>query len=229
MAATKKRGTTGATSEDTTTTTPPQGEVAAKQANEASNDDVSVDALANGQLEVNLLDLGVSAEDIAAMCRIDARIEEARRAQQQALDAEPSEPQMTTRAKGKQTMLTEAERQEQYNKLREEELRCKAMQEKLRAQRLQLEKLQAPPPPSPQKEMNGVNPRQQEPPRFCPKFVLVEEISDHSESDGEEPYQRRHQKISPPSEELEEVQWPHRLNPAILPQFDGNQTPNSSS
>ena len=35
---------------------------------------------ADGQLEVNLLDLGVSAEDIAAMRRIDARIEEARRA-----------------------------------------------------------------------------------------------------------------------------------------------------
>jgi len=34
---------------------------------------------------------------------------------------------MTTRAKGKQIMLTEAERQEQYNKLREEELPCKAM------------------------------------------------------------------------------------------------------
>jgi len=33
-------------------------------------------------------------------------------------------------------MLTEAEHQEQYNKLREEELRCKATQEKLRAQRL---------------------------------------------------------------------------------------------
>jgi hypothetical protein len=135
MAATKKRGTTGATSEDTTTTTttPSQGEVAATQANGTTSDGVSVDALADGQLEVNLLDLGVSAEDIAAMRRIDARIEEARRAQQQALEAEPSEPQMTTRAKGKQTMLTEAERQEQYNKLREEELRCKAMQEKLRA------------------------------------------------------------------------------------------------
>ena len=93
MAATKKRGTTGATSEDTTTTT--------TQANGASSDGVSVDALANGQLEVNLLDLGVSAEDIAAMRRIDARIEEARRAQQQALEAEPSVPQMTTRAKGK--------------------------------------------------------------------------------------------------------------------------------
>ena len=153
MAATKKRGTTGATSEDTTTTTttPSQGEAAATQANGASNDGVSVDTLADGQLEVNLLDLGVLAEDIAVMRRIDARIEEARRAQQQALEAEPSEPQMTTRAKGKQTMLTEAERQEQYNKLREEELRCKAMQEKLRAQRLQLEKLQAPPPPPPQK------------------------------------------------------------------------------
>jgi len=67
--------------------------------------------------------------------------------------------------------------------LREEELRCKAMQEKLRAQRLQLEKLQAPPPPPSQKEMIGVNPRQQEPPRFRPKFMPVEEISDHSESD----------------------------------------------
>ena len=124
---------------------------------------------------------------------------------------------MTTRAKGKQTMLTEAERQEQYNKLREEELRCKAMQEKLRAQRLQLEKLQATPPPPPQKEMIGVNLRQQEPPRFCPKLVPVEEISDHSESDAEEHYRRRHQRISPLSEELEEVPWPHRLNPAILP------------
>ena len=109
MAATKKRGTTGATSEDTTTTTkttPSQGEVAATQANGTSSDGVSVDALVDGQLEVNLLDLCVSAEDIVAMRHIDARIEEARRAQQQALEAEPSDPQMTTRAKGKQTMLT---------------------------------------------------------------------------------------------------------------------------
>ena len=90
MAATKKRGTTGATSEDTTTTTttPSQGEVAATQANGTTSDGISVDALADGQLEVNLLDLGVSAEGIAAM----RRIEEARRAQQQALEAEPSEP-----------------------------------------------------------------------------------------------------------------------------------------
>ena len=130
MAATKKRGTTGATSEDTTTTataTPSQGEAAATKANGTSSDGVSIDALADGQLEVNLLDLGISAEDIAAMRHINARIEEARRVQQQALEAGPSEPQVTTRAKGKQTMPPEAERQEQYNKLREEELRCKAL------------------------------------------------------------------------------------------------------
>ena len=83
MAATKKKGTNGATSEDTTTTTttPSQGEVAATQANGTTSDGISVDALADGQLEVNLLDFGVSTEDIAAMRRIDARIEEARRAQ----------------------------------------------------------------------------------------------------------------------------------------------------
>ena len=29
----------------------------------------------------------------------------------------------------------------------------------------------------------------------------------------------------PLSEELEEIQWPHRLNPAVLPQFDGESDP----
>ena len=85
MATTKKKGTTETTSEDTTmttTTTPSQDEAVVTQANGTNSDGVSVDTIADGQLEVNLLDLGVSAEDIAAMCRIDARIEEARRAQQ---------------------------------------------------------------------------------------------------------------------------------------------------
>jgi len=35
-------------------------------------------------------------------------------------------------------MLSEAERQEQYNKLKEKELRCKALQKKLQTQRLLL-------------------------------------------------------------------------------------------
>ena len=72
---------------------------------------------------------------------VDARLEEARRAKRQALQEETTEPQIVTRAKGKEIMLTEAERQEQYNKLQEEELRCKALQEKIRAQRLLLEKM----------------------------------------------------------------------------------------
>jgi hypothetical protein len=63
----------------------------ATQANETSSDAVSVDAVADGQLEVNLLDIDISVEDIAAMRRIDTRTEEARRAQQQAMEAEPSE------------------------------------------------------------------------------------------------------------------------------------------
>ena len=83
------------------------------------------------------------------MRRVDARLEEVWRANRQALQEGAAEPQMITRAKGKETMLTEAERQEQYNKLREEELHCKALQEKLQAQRLLLEKMQAPPPPPP--------------------------------------------------------------------------------
>ena len=86
---------------------------------------------------------------------------------------------MITRAKGKETILTEAEHQEQYNKLREEQLRCKALQEKLRAQWLQLEKMQAPSPP-PQKEMAATNPRQHEPPRVRSRIIPIEEISDRS-------------------------------------------------
>ena len=110
-----------------TTTTPSPDEAAVTQANGTNSDDISVDTIADSQHEVNLLDLGISAEDIAVMRRIDAHLEEARRAQQQALEVGPSERQMITRAKGKDTMLNEPERQEQYNKLREEELRCKAL------------------------------------------------------------------------------------------------------
>ena len=87
MAATKKKVTTGTTSENTTTTTattttPSHDEAAVTQANGINSDDISVDTIADGQHEVNLLDLGISAEDIVAMRRIDARLEEARRAQQ---------------------------------------------------------------------------------------------------------------------------------------------------
>ena len=93
-------------------TTPHCGEAVVMQSNKINSDNISIDTIAEGQHKVNLLDLGISAEDIAAMRRIDARHEEVRRAQQQALQAGPSEPQMVTRAKGKETMLSKAERQE---------------------------------------------------------------------------------------------------------------------
>ena len=130
---------------------------------------------------------------------------------------------MITRAKGKGTMLSEVERQEQYNKLKEEELRCKALQKKLQAQRMLLEKMQA--PPLPPKEMAATNPRQHAPPRVRPMIIPIEKISNRSESEGEEHYRRSYQRRTPLSEELEEIQWPHRLNPAVLPQFDGETDP----
>jgi len=99
---------------------------------------------------------------------------------------------MITRVKGKETMLIEAEHQQQYNKLREEELHCKALQEKLRAQRLLLEKMQAPSPPPP-KEKAATNPRQHELPRVRPRIIPIKEISNRSESDGEEHYRRSYQ------------------------------------
>ena len=98
--AAKKKGDTSAVSADTTMTPPPQDEAAAAKGTGANNNNISVDTIADGRHEVDLLDLVISTEDIAAMRRIDARLEEVRRAQQQALQAGPSEPQMIIRAKG---------------------------------------------------------------------------------------------------------------------------------
>ena len=113
----RKKGDTSTASADamtmTTTMTPPQDEVAAEQGIAANNKDNSVDIVIDGQHEVDLLDLSIPAEDIAAMRRVDACLEEVRRANRQALQEGTTEPHMVTRAKGKETMLTEAERQEQ--------------------------------------------------------------------------------------------------------------------
>jgi len=109
--AAKKKGDSTTTSTDTTTTTTPQDEATPGQEPATGNEDITVEDIAEGQHEVDLLDLGISAEDIAAMRRVDARLEEARRAKIQALQEESAEPQIITRAKGKEIMLTEAERQ----------------------------------------------------------------------------------------------------------------------
>ena len=88
--AVKKKGDTSAASADTTTmttttttmTTPPQDEAAAVQGTGTNSDNSSIDTITDGQHEVDLLDLGISAEDIAAMRRINALLEELQRAQQ---------------------------------------------------------------------------------------------------------------------------------------------------
>jgi hypothetical protein len=81
--AAKKKGDSTTTSTDTTTATTPQDEAAPGQEPANGNEDITV--IAEGQHEVDLLDLGISAEDIVAMRRVDARLKVARRAKIQAL------------------------------------------------------------------------------------------------------------------------------------------------
>jgi len=92
MAAKKKRDATTTSTDTTTTMTPPQDEATPGQDPAAGNEDITVEDIAEGQHEVDLLDLGISTEDIAAMRRVDARLEEARRAKLQALQEETTEP-----------------------------------------------------------------------------------------------------------------------------------------
>ena len=69
--AAKKKGDSTTTSTDTTiTTTPPQDEAAPEQEPATGNEDITVEDIAEGQHKVDLLDLGISAEDITAMRRV---------------------------------------------------------------------------------------------------------------------------------------------------------------
>ena len=72
MAAKKKVDATTTSTDTTTTTTTPQDEAAPRQEPATGNEDIT-----EGQHEVDLLDLGIFAEDIAALRRVDARLEQA--------------------------------------------------------------------------------------------------------------------------------------------------------
>jgi len=93
-------------------------------------EDLKVEDLADGGLEVDLHDLGISAEDIQAMKRIGARLAE-RQLQAQQAQAGTSNAAAAT-AKGKGHQLSAEELEEQLNKLKEQELRCKAMRQTIR-------------------------------------------------------------------------------------------------
>ena len=99
------------------------------------DEDLEVKDLADGNFEVDLHDLGISAEDIQVMKRIDTRLSECLRQTQQA-QAGPSTAPAATRAKGKGHELTAEELEEQLNKLKEQELCYKAMRQAPHPQRL---------------------------------------------------------------------------------------------
>ena len=67
--------------------------------NKEQDEDLEVEDLADGEFEVDLHDLGISAEDIQVMKRIDARLSKRLRHAQQA-QAGTSNAPVATRAKG---------------------------------------------------------------------------------------------------------------------------------
>ena len=99
--------------------------------NEDQDEDIEVEDLTEGEFEVGLHDLGITTEDIQALNRINARLVERLRHAQQA-QAGTSNAPVSTRSKGKGHELTAEEVEEQLNKLKEEELRCKAMRQTIR-------------------------------------------------------------------------------------------------
>ena len=98
--------------------------------NHGHGEDLEVEDLTDGGLEVDLHDLGISVEDIQAMKRIDARLAE-RQLQAQQAQAGTSNAAAAT-AKGKGHQLSAEGMEDQLNKLREQELRCKAMRQAIR-------------------------------------------------------------------------------------------------
>ena len=78
--AVKKKPNTGASEANASTEVPPSTNDALVVTNNGNNEDqgedFEVEDLADGDFQVNLHDLGISAEDIQVMKRIDARLTE---------------------------------------------------------------------------------------------------------------------------------------------------------
>jgi hypothetical protein len=92
---------------------------------------------------------------------------------------------MTMRAKGKGLTLSEAEKEEPYKKLREEELRCQLMQQKLRGQRRMLDQMQAA-----HDAPEGAVPRR----HARPQVIAVKEDPEQSESEDQEEGEYHHRR-----------------------------------
>ena len=156
-----------------------------------------------------------------------------RRAKQQELQAGPSQLQIITRVKGKETMLSEAE----AGIIQQAERGRASLQgaaKEATNTTTAVEKMQAPPPPPP-KETATTNLRQHVPPRVRPTIIPIEENFDRSKSDDEENYQRGYQRRrqhhdlrTPLSEELEEYHGLIDSTRLCCPSSTVNQTPKSS-
>ena len=135
--AAKKKPNTGTSEANASTEAPPSTDNTLVTTNGNDNntedhgEDFEVEDLADRDFKVKLHDLGISTEDIQVMKRIGARLSERLRQAQQA-QAGTSNVPAATRAKGKGQELTAEELEEQLNKLKEEELRCKAMRQAIR-------------------------------------------------------------------------------------------------
>jgi hypothetical protein len=132
---------------------------------------------------------------------------------------------MTIRSKGKGRLLTAKELEEQINKLKEEEFRCKAMRQAIRDRLVMMKPLRQDPRPV-QKAPQPQRLRQQ------PIIIEGEHYSDEEEGEYVLPHQLRPQQLRPQQDlatplsiEFEELPWPPCFNPTILPQFDGDSDP----
>ena len=133
--AAKKKPNPSASEPNASTEAPPSTDNALVPSNgnntiDDHDEDLEVEDLADGGLEVDLHDLGISVEDIQAMERIDARLAERQLQAQQAQAGTSNVAAATKKGKGHQPSAEELE--EQLNKLKEQELRCKAMRQSIR-------------------------------------------------------------------------------------------------
>ena len=119
------------------------------------------------------------------MRRIDAHLSERLRQTQQAQQTQANTSNaVATRAKGKGQELTAEELEEQLNKLKEEELRCKAMRQSLRDRLIMMKPLRQDPKPMQQAP---------QPQRLRQQPVLIEgeQYSDKEEGEYVMPHHLR--------------------------------------
>ena len=129
-------------------------------------------------------------------------------------------------------MLTEEEAQEQYKQLKEEELCCQLLHQKIQDRKRALKEMQGLHAKHPEQVATAARNHKALMPR--PWIIMVEDSPPkESEDEGDGEYHLRYyqhrryyeDKKSPLLVELYEVSWLRHFNPATLSQFDGESKP----